>query len=400
MKKRLNIILILAILGAMLILPYTGNAQSATGATIHIVGWGETLYSIARRYGTTVSAISAFNGISNPNYIYVGQRLTIPSGSYTPPAPGGGTYTVKRGDTLFSIARRYGLSVNQLAQANNIYNPSYIYVGQVLIIPGYSQPQPQPTVIYTPGSYYTVRPGDTLSSIALRYGTTTWAIAIANNIANPSLIRAGQVLFIPNTGTTPAPYPRRTPTPYSGMPVVPGQPGYNPGVPAIPPTYPYYPTPSYYNPPSGYIYPAPRLISPPNTGETLHQVSRFEWTVQWDRWLGPDEYFDVRIWREGEEHWGIGGWSKNTYQDVDLDEVLGNQSGEYYWAIAIIRGRDGTMLAQLSPESEAWSFYYHWVNPNPEREEAGDEGAVVPTEVPTEVPTPEPTVEPTAYPGP
>jgi LysM repeat protein len=116
-------------------------------------------------------------------------------------------YTVQRGDTLYSIARRYGTTVNAIAQANGILNPSYIYVGQVLCIPsGGAAP------VLT-GGYYTVQRGDTLYSIALRYGTSVWAIVAANNIANPSLIYPGQVLLIPGLGVTPPPPPPAPPAP-------------------------------------------------------------------------------------------------------------------------------------------------------------------------------------------
>jgi LysM repeat protein len=117
-------------------------------------------------------------------------------------------YTVRRGDTMYSIARRYGTTVQAIAQANGIVNPSRIYVGQVLCIP--SAPVPPPPS----GVYYTVQRGDNLFRIARRFGTTVWAIAVANNISNPSLIYRGQVLFIPGPSyVPPAPGPGPTPGP-------------------------------------------------------------------------------------------------------------------------------------------------------------------------------------------
>ena len=109
----------------------------ATGETTHTVQRGDTLYSIARRYGTTVEAIAAANGITNPNLIRVGQKLTIPtSGSPAPPpSPGEKTYVVQPGDNLFRIALRYNMSYLYLASYNGISDPSRIYVGQVLRIP-------------------------------------------------------------------------------------------------------------------------------------------------------------------------------------------------------------------------------------------------------------------------
>jgi LysM repeat protein len=108
-----------------------------TGEVTYVVRRGDTLYSIARRYGTTVEAIATANGIANPNQIRVGQTLKIyVSGSPPSPPPSGGTtYVVKPGDNLFRIALRYGMSYLYLAQYNGIADPSRIYVGQVIRIP-------------------------------------------------------------------------------------------------------------------------------------------------------------------------------------------------------------------------------------------------------------------------
>ena len=95
--------------------------------------WGENLYRIALRYGTTWQAIASYNGIANPNRIYAGQRLVIPSSS--PPPSQGFWYTVRYGDTLSGIAWRYGRNVWSIANANGITNPNVIYAGQRLWIP-------------------------------------------------------------------------------------------------------------------------------------------------------------------------------------------------------------------------------------------------------------------------
>lgn len=181
-----------------------------TGQTIiHVVKTGETLYSIARRYGVSVETLAYLNKITNPSRIYVGQQLIIPrsSGQPTPtpatpgatatPIPGGTSvvYVVQHGDTLYSIARRYGTTVQAIATLNNIVNPSRIYAGQRLVINTGSSPVPPPTP--TPTRTHVVQYGETLYSIARRYGTTMWAIAMANNIYNPNVIYAGQRLVIP-----------------------------------------------------------------------------------------------------------------------------------------------------------------------------------------------------------
>jgi LysM repeat protein len=100
----------------------------------HIVQWGETLTRIAIRYGTTVWAIAQANGLRNVNYIRLGQALLIPVPG-PQPLPGRRTYMVQHGDTLYSIAWRFGTSVWAIVQANGLWNPNYIYIGQRLIIP-------------------------------------------------------------------------------------------------------------------------------------------------------------------------------------------------------------------------------------------------------------------------
>ena len=115
-------------------------------------------------------------------------------------------HTVKFGDTMNSISALYGVSVQALMAANNIYNPNLIYAGQTLCIPG-STPPPPPPQQQPCGTYYTVQWGDTLSSIAARYHTTVQAIMYANHITNPNYIYAGMILYIPCGYYTSAPPP-------------------------------------------------------------------------------------------------------------------------------------------------------------------------------------------------
>jgi putative chitinase len=100
----------------------------------HLVQWGETLSKIAAYYGTTVWAIAQANGIWNVNYIRAGQLLLIPVAGPAP-EPGPQYYIVQPGDTLSAIAWRFGTTVWALAQANGIWNPNLIYIGQRLFIP-------------------------------------------------------------------------------------------------------------------------------------------------------------------------------------------------------------------------------------------------------------------------
>jgi len=98
----------------------------------HPVRSGDNLFRIAQRFGTTVSALQNLNGIANPHRIYAGMTLCVRPESQ---ASSGSWYTVQRGDTLYSIARRYGLTAPYLATVNHLGNPNRITVGQRLFVP-------------------------------------------------------------------------------------------------------------------------------------------------------------------------------------------------------------------------------------------------------------------------
>jgi LysM repeat protein len=117
-------------------------------------------------------------------------------------------HIVQRGETMYSISRRYGVSVSTIASANGIVNPNVIYAGQRLVIP----------VCRPTGVVHVVQPGETLTQISLRYGVSVYAIAQANGIANPNYIYVGQRLFIPGSAPAPGPYPTKTPSPPATLP--------------------------------------------------------------------------------------------------------------------------------------------------------------------------------------
>jgi LysM repeat protein len=155
-------LIVLLTLLAMLFAVGSALAQNP-GEQVHVVQPGENLFRISLRYGMTVAAIAARNGIANVNLIYVGQRLIIPGGGTTPPPtqgpgpqpptpvpPSTSTYTVQRGDTLGAIARRFNTTVQALATLNHIANPNLIFAGQVLQIPG-AGPGPGPVPTVPPG---------------------------------------------------------------------------------------------------------------------------------------------------------------------------------------------------------------------------------------------------------
>jgi LysM repeat protein len=148
-RMRRFLLLALVVVAVFVLTAATPNTANAAGPMYHVVRPGQTLSGIASMYGVSAWSLANANGIWNWNLVYVGQVLTIPYGGYP--------------------------------YWNNYYNPP---------IPPY---YPKPTY----GCYYWVRYGDTMSSIAWRYGGDPWAIARANGIYNLNWIYAGQRLYIP-----------------------------------------------------------------------------------------------------------------------------------------------------------------------------------------------------------
>jgi lipoprotein-anchoring transpeptidase ErfK/SrfK len=138
MRKAMSLLLLFGLL-AVLVTP-----TRAEGPVVHEVKAGENLFRIGLRYGVTVDALAAANGLRNPSHVYVGQRLTIPTGRDGTGSSNvsAGTHVVQRGENLYRIALRYGTTYQTLARANGIVNPNQVYVGQRLRIPGHDSAQP------------------------------------------------------------------------------------------------------------------------------------------------------------------------------------------------------------------------------------------------------------------
>ncbi len=111
-----------------------GWEAPAGAASVRVVP-GDTLTAIAHRYGTTVAALASANGITNPNHIVIGTTLVLPDPGAARVGPASGTVTVAPGDTLTAIAHRYGTTVAALASANGITNPNHIVIGSKLTVP-------------------------------------------------------------------------------------------------------------------------------------------------------------------------------------------------------------------------------------------------------------------------
>ena len=168
-----------------------GNGGNVAGTKTIIIKWGDTLSEIALDYNTTVRRLVELNNIENPNLIYAGESLIVPITNSNI----GNVYIVKRGDTLSQIALNFNTTVNAIATLNGITNVNLIYAGQRLLIP--SNVNSEDGCIHDCGhKLYTVRSGDTLWSIARRYGTSIANIVRLNRISNPNLIYPGQIFRI------------------------------------------------------------------------------------------------------------------------------------------------------------------------------------------------------------
>jgi len=179
------------------------GAAPAPADVVHVVVAGDAVWDLAATYGVSVSAISEANSLDARATIRIGQRLVIPSVTAPSASPtrGTGTHTVRKGDTLWSIARAYHTTVISLARANGIDNPALVRIGAVLTVPSQGSTQIVATsanlATTAETTLYVVRSGDTLSAIAARHRTTVDHLARTNHLTNPSLIRVGQTLTVP-----------------------------------------------------------------------------------------------------------------------------------------------------------------------------------------------------------
>lgn len=156
--------------------------QETTTSDTYIVKSGDSLYSIAQKYNTTVDELKKLNNLTS-NLLSIGQSLKIPTKSENNYIE----YTVKKGDNLYSIARNYGLTQSELMDYNNLTS-NLLSIGQILKIPVSKDSTSQQTT-------YTVQKGDSLYSIAQKYNTTVDSIKRKNNLTS-NLLSIGQKLII------------------------------------------------------------------------------------------------------------------------------------------------------------------------------------------------------------
>ena len=175
-----------AVVGA--VVNYIGGTYSPTVGTYYTIKSGDSLWSIAKKYGVTVNELKTANNLTS-NTLSIGQILRIPI-EEEDSLPS--TYVVKSGDTLYSIARQFNTTVDTLKTLNNL-TTNTLQVGRTLRIPGETEEETTTEVDYI---NYTVKPGDSLYAIARNYGITVDEIKRFNNLTTNNL-SIGQVLHIP-----------------------------------------------------------------------------------------------------------------------------------------------------------------------------------------------------------
>ncbi len=170
---------------------YVGS-EPVPVAKKYTVRRGDSLSGIANRHGVTVRDLAAANGITSESTIYPGMELAIPGsgGTIAEPAPSRRTHIVRRGETLSEIADRYDLSIQNLMAWNRLSNADALRPGQTLLL--------MADASSGGNTIYTVKRGDTLAKIAKKFGVTTNALASANSLSTRAALRAGQKLKIPS----------------------------------------------------------------------------------------------------------------------------------------------------------------------------------------------------------
>ncbi|MBN1661094.1 MAG: LysM peptidoglycan-binding domain-containing protein [Anaerolineae bacterium] len=281
--------------------------------TEHRVEEGDVVSTIAKEYGTTTDSILKANGLKANTTLHVGQTLIIPlpiANTLTPtitptPSPTPFVYTIKSGDLLSVIAKRYNTTVEALMEANDIADATRISVGTKIII--VQPPDYAATMAY---DTYEVQPGDTLITIADKYsGVTVKDLRDVNELKSDSL-KAGQTLRVPIGTATPTP----TLTP-----------------------------PATLTPTPAPKWPAPALLMPADDAsfDPSHTSILLTWASVGI--LDEDEWYVVHLRRSGEFSDEPAVWTKATSWRVSREVLDDHRDGpqRFYWSVVVMQHTEG-----------------------------------------------------------
>lgn len=181
-------------LGQQICIPVPPSPGPCPGGFPYTITIGDTFFSIARRFGIAVPALEAANPGVDPNRLQIGQQICVPALAPPPVPCPGRNYTIRAGDTLIGIARREGYTLDALIAANPGINPNQLQIGQVICLPPSPGGGPFPCF---GGSIYIIRPGDTFYSIARRFGVSLDRLLEANPEIDPDRLRVGDPVCVP-----------------------------------------------------------------------------------------------------------------------------------------------------------------------------------------------------------
>ena len=349
-------------IGQELVIPQQAEAQASSGAAtprptptrvIHVVQEGENLRGIAAQYGVTAEEIAAASGIKVGSILSIGQELIIPitapeltavpptetpTATLTETPTGMPTETPTPPALASAAAAAFGLT-----EAIAMPTPTLTSTAT----PDWT-PTALPTVLVT--AIHTVSKGDTLGSIAVRYGVDSAEIASANNISLNSVLQIDQQLVIPLGFVTATPLPTTTATPLpSATPtsLVTPRPTSTPG-----------PTPT---PTPTYDYLQPHLLAPTNGSEFFGENRRIMLNWASVGILAEDEWYSLEVWRAKGQQSATVVRVKSTSWRMPAD--LFPKKGEpdiFYWQVTVVRRDLSTdTFVPVSPASQMHWFRWH-----------------------------------------
>lgn len=217
-NKKNSIIFLTLLLLLIFSIYFCSFADNNDGFITHKVTNGDTLWSLSKEYNTTLKLILAINDVEDEDTLSIGQIIKIPQDN--PSAADYNIHTVKKGETLWSIAQEFNLSVNLILATNNFANPELISIGQQIEIPSTKNTTPETNIITQPvideknnnmnnnisqpenaePIVYTVKAGDSLWKISREYGVSLEVIIDVNNLRDKDSLSLGQKLEIPGVG--------------------------------------------------------------------------------------------------------------------------------------------------------------------------------------------------------